>query len=215
MTKLSPIKNIIFDFGGVIYDIDHQRSKDAFIRLGLNDFDKLYAHTVQTKLFEDFETGKITPNAFRSSIAGQVSEKLSYAEIDAAWNALLLGFKKERLDLLLEIKKHYRLYLLSNTNQIHYKSYMNELKMQNRYELFHKLFERLYFSHQVGLRKPDAKIFEFVLHDSQLRAEETLFIDDFDVNIAAAKQCGLQSLYLKPGQTLLDLFSTDGILSRF
>lgn len=209
------IKNIIFDFGGVIYDIDHSKSKEAFIRLGIPDFDKLYSHAVQTKLFEDFEMGKITPNDFRRTIAQQLPNKIADQEIDAAWNALLIGFRTERFDLLHEVKKHYRLYLLSNTNQIHYKSYMNELIVQNQYAMFHKLFERLYFSHQMGLRKPDAKIFDFVLHDSQLKAEETVFIDDYDLNIAAAKQYGLHSLLLKPGQTILDLFSRDGVLSGF
>lgn len=215
MTESSKIKNIIIDFGGVIYDIDHEKSKEVFIRLGISNFDKLYGHTIQTALFEDFEIGKISPNSFRNTLGQEFPNRITHDEIDAAWNALLIGFKFERLELLEKVKRHYRLFLLSNTNQIHYKYYMNELKSQNRFSLFHSLFEKLYFSHQVGLRKPDAKIFNFVLQDNQLKAEETAFIDDFDVNIAAAKQCGLQSILLKPKQSILDLFTSDGILEAF
>ena len=206
------IKNIIFDFGGVIYDIDHNRSKEAFANLGLTNFAELYGHAVQTHLFEDFETGLVSPSVFRAEIQKHIPAKTSDQKIDAAWNALLIGFKSERLDLLEKAAKHYRLFLLSNTNQIHYQQYMAELKEQNRLEKFIGLFERLYFSHQIGLRKPDAKIFNYVLMENSLNPKETVFIDDYDLNIFAAEKAGLQGLLLKPEQDVCSLFTSKGQL---
>lgn len=208
------IKNIIFDFGGVIYDIDHKKTKEAFIGLGISDFESLYGHSVQTKLFEDFETGKISPTTFRDTIKKHLPKNVSDKEINAAWNALLIGFKTERLELLEKVKKHYRIFLLSNTNQIHYQYYMDELKTQNRLKTFNTLFDHLYFSHHIGMRKPDPKIFHYVLFENQIKAKETVFIDDYDLNIKASNTLGLQGLWLKPKQDLLDLFTTTGQLKK-
>lgn len=209
------IKNIIFDFGGVIYDIDHEKAKNAFIQLGITNFDELYGHSIQTRLFEDFETGKISPLLFREELSKQLPNKNTPKEIDAAWNALLIGFKPKRFELLKKTKQHYRLFLLSNTNQIHYQHYMAELKIQNRSKLFKDLFEKLYFSHHIGLRKPDHKIFNYVLHDNQIQAEETVFIDDYEVNISAAKKLGLNGLLLEPGLDVRDLFTSNGYLRNY
>ena len=206
------IKNIIFDFGGVIYDIEHEKTKDAFSRLGIKDFEELYGHAVQTKLFEDFELGKISPAIFRRAIKKHLPNNISDKEINAAWNALLIGFKTERLELLEKLGKHYRNFLLSNTNQIHYQYYMGELKTQNRLKKFNGFFEKLYFSHHIGMRKPDAEIFEYVLFDNQIMAEETVFIDDYDLNISAANSVGLNSILLEPKQEICDLFTSEGHL---
>jgi putative hydrolase of the HAD superfamily len=208
------IKNIIFDFGGVIYAIAHEKTKDAFARLGIKDFEELYGHAVQTKLFEDFETGKISPTTFRETIKKHLPINVSDKEIDSAWNALLIGFSTQRLKLLEKAGKNYRIFLLSNTNQIHYQQYMGELRAKNRYQEFEGFFEKLYFSHQIGMRKPDIKIFDFVLSDTQIVAEETVFIDDYDLNISAANSVGLQGRWLKPNQDLCDLFTNTGHLKH-
>ena len=206
------IKNIIFDFGGVIYDIDHNKTKEAFANLGITNFEELYGHAVQTQLFEDFEIGKISPADFRETIRKHLPENSSDQEIDLAWNALLIGFKLECLELLQKVRQHYQLFLLSNTNQIHYQQYIGELKNQNRYESFRSSFQKLYFSHQIGMRKPDSKIFDFVIMDNLIKAEETIFIDDYDLNISAADRVGLNGLLLKPKQDLCLLFTNDGRL---
>lgn len=206
------IKNIIFDFGGVIYDIEHQKTKDAFADLGINNFEDLYGHAIQTKLFEDFEMGLISPSDFRAAIRKHLPDNTSDFQIDNAWNALLIGFKPARLELLEKIKKNYRIFLLSNTNQIHYRQYMTELNKQKLHEKFIGLFEKLYFSHQIGMRKPETTIFNFVVQDKQIRPEDTVFIDDYDLNISAANAIGLKGLLLKPGQDLIDLFSEQGQL---
>lgn len=206
------IENIIFDFGGVIYDIDHEKTKKAFSNLGIKNFEELYGHTIQTRLFEDFEIGEISPKIFRDTIRKYLPKNTSDQEIDAAWNALLIGFKPERLALLEKIGKQYRIFLLSNTNQIHYQYYMGELKTLDYHKKFTAFFEKLYFSHQIGMRKPDAKIFDYVIQDSQIKTEETIFIDDYDLNISAANRAGLNSILLESKQEICDLFTFEGHL---
>ncbi|MDA3906483.1 MAG: HAD family phosphatase [Bacteroidales bacterium] len=209
------IKNIIFDFGGVIYDISHEKTKDAFEALGINNFEELYGHAIQTHLFENFEMGLISPSEFRTALRDYLNENILDKSIDDAWNALLIGFKQERLELLLKVKKNYRIFLLSNTNHIHYSKYIAELKMQSRYELFTDLFEKLYFSHQLGMRKPDAKIFNFVLQDNLINPEETVFIDDYELNISAARNLGIKGLLLEPLKDVCDLFTIDGHIKEY
>lgn len=208
------IQNIIFDFGGVIYDIDHEKTKAAFANLGIKNFDLLYGHAIQTRLFEDLEIGKTSPSTFREAIRKHLPKNTLDQEIDSAWNALLIGFKPKRLELLEKIGKQYRIFLLSNTNQIHYQQYMGELRKQNSYEKFTSVFEKLYFSHQIGMRKPDPKIFKYVIRENHIQAHKTIFIDDYDVNVSAANSLGLQGLLLKHGQDVSDLFTTDGRLKN-
>ncbi len=206
------IKNIIFDFGGVLYDIDHHKTRDAFKELGINDFNTLYGHAIQTRIFEDMEIGLVSPSDFRAEIRKYLPKETTDQQIDVAWNALLIGFKPERIEFLEKVGKNYRLFLLSNTSQIHYQYYMDELKAINLYEKFNRLFEKLYFSHLIGMRKPDEKIFEFVTEDCLIKPEETAFIDDYDLNINAANAFGINGLFLKPGQDVSDLFSETFLL---
>jgi putative hydrolase of the HAD superfamily len=206
------IKNIIFDFGGVIYPINHEQSKLAFEALGLKNFETLYGHAVQTQLFENFERGMISPKYFREQIKEHLQASVSDVEIDSAWNALLLGFDSKRLELIQRIAKHYQIFLLSNTNQIHYQKYWGELQTIKDHDLFISSFKKLYFSHHIGLRKPDKKIFEFVLYDSNLSAGETAFIDDYELNIRAAKDLGIESILLENSKDLSDYFSAEGLL---
>lgn len=205
------IKNIIFDFGGVIYDIDHQRTKNAFRELGLSNFDQLYGHHIQTKLFEDFEIGKISAQDFRAALKIHLPNS-SDEQINMAWNAILLGFNYSRFQLLEKIKQHYSLFLLSNTNIIHYNHYFGELEKENKLEQFNSFFKKLYFSHQIAMRKPEKEIYNFVLTDSELKPEETVFIDDYNINIEAANACGLNGLLLSPEKDLFSLFYSDGKL---
>lgn len=207
------IQNIIFDFGGVIYDIDHERTKKAFDLLGIKNFEQLYSHAIQTHLFEEFEKGQISPAEFRNTLHNHLPKNITNEQIDKAWNALLLGFRKDRIRLLQKISAHYTLFLLSNTNQIHYQHYMQELETIGLKVAFLNAFDHLYFSHQVGLRKPDPLIFQLVLDNHELRANNTLFIDDYDVNIEAAKNQGLQTFLLKPTLTLSSVFTEEGLLA--
>jgi len=207
------IKNIIFDFGGVIYDIDHQKTRKAFEGLGLPDFEKLYGHVVQTRLFEDLEVGAISADNFRSAIRVYLPKNITNVQIDKAWNELLLGFNLDRFTLLNKVKNNYRLFLLSNTNEIHYHQYINELRSINQLDEFTGFFEKLYFSHQIKMRKPNAEIFQFVLSENSLDPKETAFIDDFKLNITAAEMQGIHGIFLEPGNDITSLFNSEGKLN--
>ncbi|NOR86581.1 MAG: HAD-IA family hydrolase [Bacteroidales bacterium] len=197
------MKNIIFDFGGVIYDIDHSLSKKAFLKLGVSDFDQLYGHDIQTDLFEKMERGEIGDHEFRNALRKYLPAHISDNQIDHAWCALLLGFEKQRIDLLQFLGENYRLFILSNSNIIHANQFLAEL---NEYSPFRKLFEDVWFSHEKGMRKPEKEFYQGLIDKHHLNLEETLFIDDLEVNILAAQELGLQTHLLKPNESILDLF---------
>lgn len=201
------IKNIIFDFGGVIYDIDHNLSKLAFEKLGVERFDALYGHQIQANIFEKMERGELELDVFRSELRKYIPRNASDQQVDEAWSGLLLGFDSRKLDLLKRIKENYRLFLLSNSNEIHYMRFIKEL---NEYMDFRGLFEDVWFSHEKGMRKPEPEFYLGLLHENKLEAQESLFVDDLDVNIRAAQSHGIKTHYIH-GDNILDLF-VDGFL---
>lgn len=199
------MKNIIFDLGGVIINVDYQLTIDAFKNSGIENFDCLYSQAGQTKLFDRFETGKITPTQFRSEIKKFLPPKTSNTIIDKCWCAMLLDFPQERLLFLDKLRKKYRLFLLSNTNKIHITEVSKILKRNNQLKIWNRIFEKKYFSHEIGMRKPDKEIYDFVLKENSLKAAETLFIDDSEQNITGAKKAGLKTYFLKKGEEITEL----------
>jgi len=169
------IKNIIFDFGGVILNIDYTLTENAFAKLGLKEFDKIYSQALQKELFDELEKGLITPAAFRRGVRKLIKAEISDLQIDTAWNAMLLDLPEERVNLLSELKKKYRIFLLSNTNEIHFSFFSTYMKNKFGFDVFSDLFEKVYVSHKVHMRKPDAEIFELVLNENNLLRKETLF----------------------------------------
>lgn len=197
-------KNIIFDLGGVILDIDFQRTERAFMELGISNFKALFGLGHAASFFKDHEAGKITDEEFLNSLQRLANHSLQPEVVLGAWNALLISFPVERIELMKKISSKYRLFLLSNTNSIHLAAF-RKIYSDTFNGVFEELFEKVYYSHQIGLRKPSKEVYEYVLHDSNLIADETLFIDDALVNVEAARQSGLQAIHLEPGMTLLDL----------
>jgi FMN phosphatase YigB (HAD superfamily) len=196
------IRHIILDFGGVILNIDYKRTEQAFINLGITDFGERYSQLKQTELFDALETGRITRAEFvhrlRELIGGHVSEH----QIITAWNAMLLDLPLRRLQILQQLQLHYDLFLLSNTNEIHEEAFNKTLKSLTGFESMGVFFDKVYYSHRVGMRKPDTALFEHVLSENSLLPENTLFIDDSPQHIAAAKAVGIQTIYLEPGMTI-------------
>ena len=201
------IQNIIFDFGGVICNIDISLTEKAFIELGIRQFDKEYSVTERDNFFGSFETGKITPQQFRDTMAYYIDGQVTGQEIDAAWNVLLQDIPASRITLLRKLAQHHRLFLLSNTNEIHYSQYLKDLQDVHGIAGFEDLFEKAYFSHQIGLRKPFREIFDFVLRDAGIQADETLFIDDSIEHVEGARKAGLHAYHLKPGEDITELFN--------
>jgi len=193
--QIESIKNIIFDLGNVIINIDPELSVKAMSELGFLDFDKSYSLLSQSKLFDSLEKGRISPEKFYAEINLQLNKKVSSEKINKAWGAMLLDFPKQRIDLLQRLAKKYRLFLLSNTNIIHFHQYNNDLEKQFGFGL-NSLFEKAYYSFDLGMRKPDADIFEYVLDDSDLNPFETVFIDDLDKNIDVAGRMGLNTFWM-------------------
>lgn len=203
---ITQIDSIIFDLGGVILNLDYQKTIDAFTALGLNKSGQLFSQSHQTTLFNNFETGKISAVQFRSGIRKLVSSELSDSQIDDAWNSMLFDLPLKRIELLKDIAKSKRIFLLSNTNEIHmdwFKSYTNELLGK---DVFFKLFEVAYLSNEMGLRKPNADIFEYVTNENNLNPTKTLFIDDSKQHIIGAKKVGLNAYHILPEEDILRLF---------
>jgi len=188
------IKNIIFDLGVVIINIDTDLTVKAMKELGFSNFQESYTLFKQTNLFDKLEKGFINSHSFRNELRKHIENEVSDEKFNEAWNAMLLDFPKERIDLIKRLSEKYNIYLLSNTNEIHYNQYIKDFKNQYGFE-FSSLFKKAYFSHQVGMRKPDENIFRFAIENSNLNPEETLFIDDLKVNIESAKKTGLKTLW--------------------
>ncbi len=204
------IKNIIFDWGGVITNINYQATIDAFKKYGLDDFDKLYTKFNQSELFIQLETGKITAFAFRQELRKSIGIPVSDEEIDKAWSAMLLDTPADRLELLRQLKERYRTFLLSNTNSIHVEGYRRYLHAVTGISDFNELFEKVYYSHEAGYRKPGKEIFEYVLSDCSVKPVETLFVDDTCDNIETAESLGIKTLHINDGMDIADCFKQAG-----
>ena len=202
------VKNVIFDFGAVILDIDGSRTINAFRALGVDEFDSFheFLHSQgNQRLFIDIETGAISPSEFRDSIRKIAKKNLLDEAIDNAWNAMLVRYRKERLDLLQELKTKFRTFLLSNTNIIHWEHFTKMLQPFG-YKGLHELFEKDYYSHVLGMRKPNDDIFMYVVKASNLNPEETLFLDDNLMNIEAAKRLGIHTIQITQTVDILNVF---------
>ena len=204
-------KNIIFDLGGVILNIDYSLTEKAFSKLGIGDFKTLFSQAQQTQLFDNYEKGFISSDNFRTELKKYLQKNISDAEIDIAWNSILLDLPKERIDLLKKIKTTHRTFLLSNTNDIHIETFNSYLK--NEFELpdLSSFFEKMYLSYEIGMRKPDAEIFELVLRENNLKPKETLFIDDSIQHVEAAKKLGIEAYWLDvKKETILEVLGGNG-----
>ena len=190
-------KAIIFDFGGVIINIDFVLTHAAFRELGVEDLDAKFSQTQQSGFFDRFEKGEISPESFRKEIKHYLSSDVSDKEIDAAWNKMLLDIPEQRIEWILKLKEEYHCVLLSNTNKVHYDYYRGSLESVHGYKKFSDLFHKTYFSHEIGMRKPDADIYNYVLEDLKLKPSEVLFIDDTQKNIDAAKDLGWNCILWK------------------
>lgn len=194
---------IIFDLGGVILNLDYQKTIDAFVALGLTNFQEVYSQMAQQALFDDFETGKISAFHFVNRLLDQLPKGRNANEVVHAWNAMILDFPKERLDFLLHLKEEKRIFLLSNTNDLHLELVHRRLKEIYPDKYLNDFFEKVYYSCDLGMRKPNPDIFTYVCRENSLNPEKTLFIDDSEQHVIGAKQAGLNAFHL---QTNLETF---------
>lgn len=203
---LKGIKNIIFDLGGVILDLDFDDSVNAFRKIGLKEsiFDgKL---TFSDKIFYKLQTGLVTPEQFRDRIRIILDNSdAADQEIDDAWCAMLDGIPFSRVEKILELRKNYKVYLFSNTNKIHIDRLEQEFLENNGFP-FANVFDEVYYSQDIHKAKPEIKSFMKVIKLSGVNSEETLFIDDIEENIEGARKTGLKTFWLKDGIDIREIF---------
>ena len=198
------LPHLLFDFGGVIIDIDYDRTPAAFRRLSRSGQAAEYSQASQAELFDLVETGRLTPAEFRDGLRQLYDLDATDADIDAAWHALLLDVPAERLALLGELRRRgHQTALLSNTNQLHIEEINRRLARQ--YGFRHGIadcLDRVFYSQEVGLRKPGEEIFRHALREMNWQPADTLFIEDSPQHIATARRLGLRVLHLAPPLTL-------------
>lgn len=202
----SNYKNLILDLGGVILDINYQNTIDAFKAIGIEQAGTFYNQQSQIPLFDMLEKGMISEKEFFSEL--RKLSKTDYEDeiLRKCWNSILIGLPEENLRTLFDLKKKYRLFLLSNTNSIHESEYRKMIIKQYGSFVFDDIFEKMYLSHHVHLRKPSPEIFEYVINDSNLRKSETLFVDDSIQHINGARSVGIESILLPKGKLLGEVF---------
>lgn len=208
MVKLEGIKNIIFDLGGVIINLDPQETIEAFKALFKDGYEIMEKELYSNKLLERLETGEITTNEFIAFFQSH-QPTLSSENIIKAWNSMLLDIPHERILMIRNLARKYRVFLLSNTNQIHLEYINNYVSNEFGFTSMSHPFEKTYYSHQMGLRKPNSEIFETILRDKNLLPLETLFIDDSEQHIVAAKQLNLETHHLLESETIIDIFNVN------
>jgi glucose-1-phosphatase len=199
------LKAIIFDLGGVLLNLDFTKTSTAFKEIGVIDIDEMYSQHTIVSLFKDLETGRINEHDFYEGIKTSGKNEITDEQIRNAWNALLLDFRNESMAALKNLKTKYKLFLLSNTNIIHLQAFNKIYETSMIGGTFTEHFDKVYFSHEIACRKPDAEAYEIVLNENNLIALETLFIDDSAANIEGAKAVGLQTILLKDGMKIEDL----------
>ncbi|MGE0568693.1 MAG: HAD family hydrolase [Bacteroidia bacterium] len=203
------IKSIIFDLGGVIINLDMQRTIDAFERLGCKNFNQMYSQLSQSELFDKFDKGQIGEMDFFSKIISWFNLEAGVAELVKVWNEMLLDFPQHRLDKLKSLKKDYRTFLLSNTNETHIESFESILEKENGYKNLSEFFERDYYSCRMNMRKPELEIFNSVLNENALDPQETIFIDDTIIHVEAAKKCGIKAFLLPKGEEVFEFLERE------
>jgi len=199
------IKNIIFDLGGIIIDIDEGKIREYLLRhaFKLQRIKKLHSLLLKEGLLDKFEKGQISEQEFIASFAAVLKGNDKDSFIRTAWNSMIIGIPKKKAELLTYLRPKLRVFILSNTNSIHV-AYFNEILQQN-YGIsnFSEICEKAYYSYEMGLRKPDPGIFSSLLNDSSLLAEETLFIDDNTNNTEAAAGLGINVMHCLQEEDLI------------
>ena len=191
------IDTLLLDLGGVLIDVDYQRTALAFHSLGFDDFEAQFSKAKQTPLFDRFEVGAISPEEFRDGVRSLFRPDLTDREIDACWNAMLGSIPPARIELVKSLGQRYRLLLLSNTNAIHVPAFTAIIQQENGIPDFKELFEGAYYSCEIGRRKPDAEAFQFALAHHGAAPERTLFIDDSIQHVVGARNAGLHAEHLE------------------
>ncbi len=188
------IKQLIFDFAGVITDLTWEGAVESFSRIGLKNADKILDKYHQNGIFQDLEEGKMDTETFRKELGKLCNRDLTQEEIQSAWMGYFNGMNEKKLDCIEELRKDYKIFLLSNTNPYVMKwacspNFTSKGKSLNDY------FDKLYLSYETGYTKPHEGIFNYLIQDAKIKPEESLFIDDGASNIAMGERLGMHTFH--------------------
>ena len=206
---LSGIENLILDLGGVVVNIDVSRTALLFGKLGMKGLSAGHITSAAYPFFEQYETGKIPTGQFREGIRKAAGVPIPDFEIDSAWNSMITGIPRRMIELLQALRSRFRTFVLSNTNRLHIE-YLNRILLETEgISGLNELFDGVFLSHEVHLRKPDPAVFEHVLKTAVILPEETLYIDDSKEHTESAAGLGIKTIHLGAGRTLFELFSQE------
>jgi len=207
MQEIHDFDYYILDLGGIIINIDYTLSIKAFKDLGIPNFNELYNQFAQSDIFDQFETGKISAQHFINKLLDHLPSGTSPNKVVAAWNAMILDAPPHRIELLRQLRASGKqIYMLSNINEIHHERAWREWAKSSA-AMPEDIYNKLYLSHQIGLRKPDQDVFEFVCNDIGIEPAQALFIDDSIQHIESARKFGLNTIHLTDGMEFSQLFS--------
>ena len=204
---MKPYKNLVFDIGNVIVDIDYDVIVAEFQKISVIDFKEILSYSQQNKIFDWMDVGKISAAQFRQELRKVLKPGVTDEEINFAWNSILVDYPEHKFKLLRDLKAHYKTFALSNINELHVTA-INEAAMKKFGEKdFGSFFHRAYYSNEIGHRKPDREIYEFIAAKENLSPAETFFVDDKEENIETARSMGWQAYQLKDREKLHELLA--------
>ena len=197
-------KAIIFDLGGVVLNIDYLLTINQFEKLGVENASDFYSKKVQDSIFDKVEVGEINSKEFMEALKKKCNNT-DLEQVENAWNAMLSDLPQNRLTLIKKLKNKYKIFLLSNTNEIHMQALQNKIGEETWVE-FSALFDKMYLSFEIGFRKPDKSAFKIILKENNLKPNEVLFIDDSPQHIETAERLGMNCYYLLDEEDITTIF---------
>ncbi len=205
--KPQKVHSLLFDLGNVIIDLDIPRTHEKLKSLLRKDADK----NILDKVFIDYECGRVSTDIFINTLLGQSHHHVQALDIIEAWNSMLIGIPPHRLEMLLQLRDHFNVYLLSNSNELHIEWVHKYLRKKHQVDEFENTyFDNAYYSHLVGDRKPLPSIFKHVIDETFLTPSLTLYIDDLAENIQAGSKLGFQTYLVKEGEDISEYLKAEG-----
>lgn len=208
MKQFKCVSTLIVDFGGVLINLNLQQCIDNMRLLGVRDIENFLNNYHQQGFFMRFEKGEITAAEFRDEIRKLSPNSLTDEQIDAAWMSFLVDIPSEKLDILFELRKRFRIVMLSNTNSIHF-PVASVANFNYAGRSIDDYFDDYYLSYKMGMAKPDKAIFELLVQSENVLPSQCLFLDDGPQNIEIASFLGFQTYQVDPAESLQFLLNTD------
>lgn len=215
LLPFSMIRNLIFDFGNVLFDLDLDRIPQNFSRLLGHQYPVAMERLHRHRIFEMYETGGLSTSDFVETLRHCTTPPLSEAQVVEVWNSIFLEMPRRRFEMLLQLRQRYKLFLLSNINDLHERWIADYMAREHHVSNFEATyFDGVYYSHLIRLRKPDRDIYEYVLADAELVPEECIFFDDLEINVEAARQVGIRGIHHPVGSDIGERCRALGLLDK-